>query len=364
MVVVGEYDNNVYVVRCKETGDGLLVDAANEHERLLDLCKALDVRSVIETHGHWDHIQAVPQIRDAGYRVAVTQADAGMLPSYDDILEDESVLEVGRLRIDTIATPGHTPGSMCFRVQGTPLLLSGDTLFPGGPGNTKLEGGRLPHDHAVARPAPLHLPRRHARAPGSRRIHDAWRRAPAPRRVGRARLVTRDNTVDALEAIFARRSIGRLKAPAPDEDDLDMILRAAAVAPDHDTLRPWKFVVLEGDGKDAFGVVLADAYRARCAAAGKEVVPAKEEKERTKLGRAPLVVVVCTINRHDDTIPFIEQFAAGAAAAQNILLSATALGYGSMWRTGDPVVRRISEERARAHRRRRRGRLHLSRHAL
>lgn len=139
MVVVGEFDNNVYVVRCKETGEGLLVDAANEHERLLELCKALDVRRVVETHGHWDHIQAVPAVRDAGYRVAVTAADAGMLPSYDDILEDESVIEVGRLRLDTIATPGHTPGSMCFQVQGTPLLLTGDTLFPGGPGATHFE---------------------------------------------------------------------------------------------------------------------------------------------------------------------------------------------------------------------------------
>jgi glyoxylase-like metal-dependent hydrolase (beta-lactamase superfamily II) len=53
------------------------------------------------------------------------------------------VLEVGRLRVDTIATPGHTPGSMCFYVQGTPLLLTGDTLFPGGPGNTKLDGGNF-----------------------------------------------------------------------------------------------------------------------------------------------------------------------------------------------------------------------------
>ena len=144
MVVVGDYDNNVYVVRCKETGEGLLVDAANEHERLLDLCKALDVRRVVETHGHFDHIQAVPAVRDAGYRVAVTAADASMLPSYDDILEDESVLEVGRLRIDTIATPGHTPGSMCFQVQGTPLLLSGDTLFPGGPGATHFDHGSFP----------------------------------------------------------------------------------------------------------------------------------------------------------------------------------------------------------------------------
>ena len=61
----------------------------------------------------------------------MTAADAGMLPSYDLLLEDDSVLEIGRLRIRTIATPGHTAGSMCFAVEGTPLLLSGDTLFPG-----------------------------------------------------------------------------------------------------------------------------------------------------------------------------------------------------------------------------------------
>ena len=71
--------------------------------------------------------------------MAVTQADAGMLPAYDQILEDESVVQVGRLRVATIATPGHTPGSMCFAVEGTPLLFSGDTLFPGGPGNTSFE---------------------------------------------------------------------------------------------------------------------------------------------------------------------------------------------------------------------------------
>ena len=91
MVVVGSFDNNVYVVRCKETGEGMLVDAANEHERLLELCKALDVRRVVETHGHWDHIQAVPAVRDAGYEVGVTAADAEMLPSYDFVLEDDEL---------------------------------------------------------------------------------------------------------------------------------------------------------------------------------------------------------------------------------------------------------------------------------
>jgi glyoxylase-like metal-dependent hydrolase (beta-lactamase superfamily II) len=139
--VVGPMDNNVYIVRCRETGDAVLVDAANEHERLLEVCKELGVRSVVETHGHWDHIQAVPAMRDAGYEVSVTEADAGMLPSYDLLMEDDQVITVGRQRLRTIMTPGHTPGSICFRLEGTPVVFSGDTLFPGGPGNTSFPGG-------------------------------------------------------------------------------------------------------------------------------------------------------------------------------------------------------------------------------
>jgi glyoxylase-like metal-dependent hydrolase (beta-lactamase superfamily II) len=140
-VVVGPYENNVFVVRCRQTGDAVLLDAANEHDRLLELCQRLGVRTVLETHGHWDHIQAVPQLRDAGYSVHVTAGDAGMLPSYDELLEDDTVIPVGRLRLRTITTPGHTPGSICFRLEDKPLLFSGDTLFPGGPGNTKTDLG-------------------------------------------------------------------------------------------------------------------------------------------------------------------------------------------------------------------------------
>jgi glyoxylase-like metal-dependent hydrolase (beta-lactamase superfamily II) len=141
MVVVGPMDNNVYVLRCRESGDAVLIDAANEHEKLLDLCDRLGVGRVLETHGHWDHIQAVPAVRDAGHRVAITAEDAGMLPSYDDLLEDDTVIPVGRLRLRTILTPGHTAGSMCFQVEGSPVVFSGDTLFPGGPGNTSYPGG-------------------------------------------------------------------------------------------------------------------------------------------------------------------------------------------------------------------------------
>jgi glyoxylase-like metal-dependent hydrolase (beta-lactamase superfamily II) len=143
-VVVGPVDNNVLVLRCTETGEAVLLDAANEHERLLELCQRLGVRRVLETHGHWDHIQAVPQLRDAGYSVGVTAQDAAMLPSYDEVIEDDAVIEVGRLRLRTLHTPGHTPGSMCFLLDGHPILFSGDTLFPGGPGNTSFEGGDFP----------------------------------------------------------------------------------------------------------------------------------------------------------------------------------------------------------------------------
>jgi glyoxylase-like metal-dependent hydrolase (beta-lactamase superfamily II) len=143
-LVVGPLDNNVFVLRCRQSGEALLVDAANEHEQLLALCRELGVRKIVETHGHWDHIQAVPQLREAGYEVAVRAEDAAMLPSYDLLLEDDALLEVGRLRLRTIHTPGHTPGSMCFLVEGSPVLLSGDTLFPGGPGNTASEIGDFP----------------------------------------------------------------------------------------------------------------------------------------------------------------------------------------------------------------------------
>jgi glyoxylase-like metal-dependent hydrolase (beta-lactamase superfamily II) len=124
-IVVGPVDNNVYVLRCRQTGEAVLIDAANEHDRLLDLCRRLGVRQVLETHGHWDHIQAVPAVREAGYNVGVTSEDAAMLPSYDFVLGDDSVVEVGRLRLRTIATRGHT-------------------LFPGGPGATKFPGGDFP----------------------------------------------------------------------------------------------------------------------------------------------------------------------------------------------------------------------------
>lgn len=143
-LVVGPMDNNVFIVRCRHTGEAVLIDAANEHESLLELCTALNVGRVLETHGHWDHIQAVPQLRDAGYSVSVGTQDASMLDSYDEVLTHEDRIHVGTTTIEVLHTPGHTPGSMSFLIVGKPLLFSGDTLFPGGPGATKFEGGDFP----------------------------------------------------------------------------------------------------------------------------------------------------------------------------------------------------------------------------
>jgi glyoxylase-like metal-dependent hydrolase (beta-lactamase superfamily II) len=139
-LVVGPFENNVFVLRSKRTGDAVLLDAANEHELLVDVARATGVRRVLTTHGHWDHIQAVTAVRDAGIDVGIAAADAAMLPAYDFVIPDDEVYEVGDLRLRSIHTPGHTPGSTSFVLEGKPRLFTGDTLFPGGPGNTATKG--------------------------------------------------------------------------------------------------------------------------------------------------------------------------------------------------------------------------------
>jgi glyoxylase-like metal-dependent hydrolase (beta-lactamase superfamily II) len=140
-LIVGPFENNVFVVRCKGTGEAVIIDAANEHELLVRVSKATGVRRVLTTHGHWDHIQAVEAVRDAGIDVGIAPEDASMLPAYDFVLPDDEVITLGDLRLRTVHNPGHTPGSTSFLLEGHPIVFSGDTLFPGGPGNTSLPGG-------------------------------------------------------------------------------------------------------------------------------------------------------------------------------------------------------------------------------
>jgi nitroreductase len=148
--------------------------------------------------------------------------------------------------------------------------------------------------------------------------------------------------MDILNTFFARRSISRLSDPGPTDDELATMLAAAVAAPDHGEARPWRFVVFAGDDRLAFGEVLADAYTAAAEASATPVDPDRLAKEHQRFLRAPVVVaVLCRMQARRVVPP--EQRDAVAAAAQNLLLAATALGYGSIWRTGDaatsPVVR-------------------------
>lgn len=139
--VVGRLDTNVWTLACRRTGEAVLVDAAAEPDLLLERARAAGVTTVVQTHGHWDHVGAIPAFRRAGYPVRISPADAAMVNGAEDLgvdatLEDGEVLAVGELRLHVLSTPGHTPGSVCFRVEGAPVVFAGDTLFPGGPGAT------------------------------------------------------------------------------------------------------------------------------------------------------------------------------------------------------------------------------------
>src|SRR5947209_19041792 len=124
-IVVGPYENNVFILRDKQSGDAVLLDAANGHELLLEVSRATGVRRVLTTNGHFDHIQAVEAVRDAGIDVGIAPDDASMLPAYDFVIPDDEVIEVGDLRLRTIHNPGHTAGSTSFLLEGHPILFSG-----------------------------------------------------------------------------------------------------------------------------------------------------------------------------------------------------------------------------------------------
>jgi len=149
--------------------------------------------------------------------------------------------------------------------------------------------------------------------------------------------------IDALTAIRRRRSVRVLVPPGPSSEELTSMLEAAVAAPDHGRCRPWRFIVLRKENKAAFADVFAQAYIQRCQRLGRVPDPSQQAQERSKLDRAPVVVVVACTMKHLDKIPIWEQRAAVAAATQNLLVAATAFGYGSMWRTGpassDPLIK-------------------------
>jgi glyoxylase-like metal-dependent hydrolase (beta-lactamase superfamily II) len=137
---VGPMDNNAYLLRCKETGEQLIVDAANDAPALLDLIGSAGLSTVVTTHQHGDHWQALLAVLKAtGARSVAHSADADGIPDVDETVADGDTVRVGDVSLEVIHLVGHTPGSICLLYRdpsGSPHLFTGDSLFPGGPGRT------------------------------------------------------------------------------------------------------------------------------------------------------------------------------------------------------------------------------------
>ncbi len=135
-MTLGSFENNVYVIIDPGQKESLIVDPAAEAGKILEAVRETRVRYILLTHCHMDHVMALEELRSA------TKAPVGIHPAderafgvrADFHLEDNHVLEIGKGRILVMHTPGHTPGGLCFLIDNH--LISGDTLFQGGPGKT------------------------------------------------------------------------------------------------------------------------------------------------------------------------------------------------------------------------------------
>ena len=137
--------------------------------------------------------------------------------------------------------------------------------------------------------------------------------------------------MDALDSLVTRQSAKTYGASAPSREHLAQVLQAAVRAPDHGRLRPWRFMLIEGEQRRKFGDLLAASALRR--------VPGLSEgdlqRERDKALRAPLIIVTACRVVPGTKVPAIEQLMAAGAASQNILLALHALGYVAAWKTGE-----------------------------
>ena len=134
---LGSFDTNSYILTCPLTGDSVLVDAPAEASEILKALKETNPKYILITHNHMDHLGALPEIKSKlRIPIGAHRMDAKGLPLRPEILlEDGEKVSFGNTSLKVLHTPGHTPGSLCFWVGNH--LISGDTIFPGGPGKTK-----------------------------------------------------------------------------------------------------------------------------------------------------------------------------------------------------------------------------------
>ncbi|GGL95593.1 MULTISPECIES: MBL fold metallo-hydrolase [Micromonospora] len=146
-VAVGPMENNAYLLRCRSTGEQALIDAANEAPRLLDLVGDAGLATVVTTHQHMDHWVALEEVvAKTGARALAHVDDAAGLPIPTQPLTDGDTVTVGDCTLEVIHLVGHTPGSIALLYRdpaGSPHLFTGDSLFPGGVGNTDRDPERF-----------------------------------------------------------------------------------------------------------------------------------------------------------------------------------------------------------------------------
>lgn len=141
LAVDEQMSNNVYLLRCRTTDEQLLIDAADDPDAILKMVGPDGLRTVVTTHRHWDHHRALPAVVEAtGAETVAGRDDAAELPvKVDRTVSDGDRLTVGEAELEVILLVGHTPGSIALLYDdpaGTPHLFTGDSLFPGGVGNT------------------------------------------------------------------------------------------------------------------------------------------------------------------------------------------------------------------------------------
>jgi len=140
-VAVGPMDNNAYLLRCRDSGQQLLIDAAEDPERLFELIGDDGLATVVTTHRHADHWQALPLVlQETGATCVAGRDDADHLPvDVDRALDDGDEVQVGNCGLRVVHLVGHTPGSVALVYDdpdGHPHAFTGDSLFPGGVGKT------------------------------------------------------------------------------------------------------------------------------------------------------------------------------------------------------------------------------------
>ena len=134
---LGPFGTNAYIVICLKTLDSVLIDTPADASTIIDKLKGTNPKYILITHNHMDHLGAFSELRsNLKVPVATHASDTGNLPSSPDtLLNDGDTISLGNLKLEVLHTPGHTAGSLCFKVGR--YLISGDTIFTAGPGKTR-----------------------------------------------------------------------------------------------------------------------------------------------------------------------------------------------------------------------------------